>query len=63
MKKIQDGSIDPLRMVSHRVALEELETVYQKYNEREKGMQKVFVATKFSFPPSPGAPQLTTYNS
>jgi len=63
MKKIEDGSIDPLRMVSHRVALEELETVYKKYNEREQGMQKVFVQTKFSFPPSEGAPQLTTYHS
>lgn len=63
LKKIQDGSIDPLRMVSHRVALEELETVYKKYNDREPGMQKVFVQTKFSFPPSEGAPQLTTYNS
>lgn len=63
LKKIEDGSIDPLKMVTHRVALEELETVYKKYNEREQGMQKVFVQTKFSFPPAPGAPQLTTYHS
>jgi len=63
LKKIQDGSIDPLRMVSHRVKLEELETVYKKYDEREQGIQKIFVQTKFSFPPAEGAPQLTTYNS
>jgi len=63
LKKIQDGSIDPLRMVSHRVKLEELETVYKKYDAREHGMQKIFVQTKFSFPPSEGAPQLTTYDS
>ncbi|KAK5071524.1 hypothetical protein LTS08_004732 [Lithohypha guttulata] len=63
MKKIQDGSIEPLRMVSHRVKLEELEEVYKRYNEREQGMQKVYVATKFSFPPAPGTPQLTEYGT
>ena len=63
LKKIEDGSIDPLKMVSHRVALEEMETVYKKYDAREPGMQKIFVQTKFSFPPSEGAPQLTTFNS
>lgn len=63
MKKIQDGSIEPLKMVSHRVALEELEEVYKRYDAREKGMQKVFVATKFSFPPAPGAPSLTKYGT
>lgn len=63
LKKIEDGTIDPLRMVSHRVDLAELEEVYKRYDAREKGMQKVFVQTKFSFPPAPGAPSLTTYGS
>ena len=63
LKKIQDGSIEPLKMVSHRVLLEELEEVYKRYDEREEGMQKVFVQTKFSFPPSEGAPQLTKYGT
>lgn len=63
LKKIQDGSIEPLHMVTHRVKLEEMETIYKKYDAREPGMQKIFVATKFSFPPAEGAPQLTTYNS
>jgi threonine dehydrogenase-like Zn-dependent dehydrogenase len=63
LKKIQDGSIEPLKMVSHRVALEELEEVYKRYDAREEGMQKVFVATKFSFPPAEGAPQLTKYGT
>ena len=63
LKKIQDGSIDPLRMLSHRVALEELEEVYMKYDAREKGMQKVYVQTKFSQPPAKGTPELTTYSS
>ena len=61
LKMIQDGELEPLNMVSHRVLLEELETVYMKYNAREKGMQKVFVQTKFSDPPCPGAPEVTSF--
>ena len=63
LKKIQDGSIDPYRMLSHRVKLEELEEVYKRYDAREKGMQKIYVQTKFSLPPAPGTPQLTTYGT
>lgn len=63
LKKIQDGSLEPLRMVSHRVALDELEEVYRRYDAREKGMQKVFVQTKFSQPPCEGAPQLTKFGT
>ncbi len=60
---IQSGEINPLTMVSHCVKLEELETVYHKFDEKADGMQKVFVQTKFSAPPAPGSPSLTTYNS
>jgi threonine dehydrogenase-like Zn-dependent dehydrogenase len=63
LKKIQDGTIEPLKMVSHRVKLEELEEVYKRYDAREEGMQKVFVQTKFSDSPSQGAPQLTEYGT
>jgi len=63
LKKIQDGSLEPLDMVSHRVSLDEMEEVYKRYDAREKGMQKVFVQTKFSAPPCPGAPQLTTWGT
>lgn len=60
MKKLQDGSIDPYHMLSHRVKLEEMEELYSKYDERLQGLQKVYVQTKFSAPPAPGTPQLTT---
>lgn len=63
LKKIQDGSIEPLRMVSHRVMLEEMEEVYKRYDAREPGLQKVFVQTRFSFPPAQGAPQLTKFGT
>lgn len=50
-------------MVSHRVLLDELEEVYKRYDAREEGMQKVYVATKFSHPPAEGTPQLTKYGT
>ncbi|KAK3202036.1 hypothetical protein GRF29_164g1525206 [Pseudopithomyces chartarum] len=61
LKMIQDGQIDPLKMVSHRVRLEDLDKVYHKFDNKEDGMQKVFVETKFSFPASEGSPELKRY--
>lgn len=58
---IESGEIDPLKMVTHRVSLEELDDVYYKFEKKEDGMQKVFVQTKFSAPPASGSPALTTY--
>lgn len=58
---IEDGEIDPLKMVTHRVRLEDLDKVYHKFDKKEDGMQKVFVQTRFSAPPALGSPQLTTY--
>lgn len=56
---IREDKIRPLDMVTHRFKLEDLETVYALFNRREPGMQKVFIQTKFSSPPTPGAPTLT----
>ena len=61
LKMIQEGKLEPLHMVSHRVLLEEVDKVYMKYDAREKGMQKVFVQTKFSDPPCAGSPEVTSY--
>ena len=61
LKMIQDGTIDPLKMVSHRVRLEDTDKVYYKFEEKADGMQKVFVQTKFSDSPAPGTPSLTVY--
>ena len=63
LEMIQKNEIDPLVMVSHRVLMEEMDLVYQKFNAREDNMQKVFVQTKFSDPPCPGAPQVTSLRS
>ncbi|KAK0311969.1 hypothetical protein LTR01_002883 [Friedmanniomyces endolithicus] len=61
LKKIQSGEIDPLKMVTHRVRVEDLDKVYAKFDARADGMQKVYVETKFSAPPCKGSPALTTY--
>lgn len=58
---IESGEIEPLKMVTHRVDISELETVYEKFENKSDGMQKVFVQTKFSSPPCKGSPSLTTF--
>ncbi|KAJ6141029.1 hypothetical protein N7497_011922 [Penicillium chrysogenum] len=59
MHLIQANDINPLDMVTHRVRLEDMEKLYAIFNKREMGMQKVFVQTKHSAPPTDGTPQLT----
>jgi len=61
LKMIQSGEIDPLKMVSHRVDVEDLEQVYALFDAKKDGMQKTFVQTKFSAPPAPGSPALKRY--
>jgi threonine dehydrogenase-like Zn-dependent dehydrogenase len=56
---IQQEKIHPLHMVTHRFKLEDMEKVYDLFNKRDPGMQKVFVQTKFSASPAKGAPTLT----
>lgn len=63
LQKIESGEIDPLKMVTHRVRMDDMAEVYYKYEAKEDGMQKVFVETKFSAPPCAGSPALTTYGS
>lgn len=61
LKMIQSSEIEPLNMVTHHVRMEDMETVYKKFEVREDGMQKVYVQTKFSAPPAKGSPGLTVY--
>ncbi|KAF7588537.1 hypothetical protein BBP40_005526 [Aspergillus hancockii] len=56
---IRQKEINPLDMVTHRVRLEGMPELYAAFERRDKGMQKVFVQTRFSAPPSEGSPQLT----
>ncbi|KAF2493573.1 GroES-like protein [Lophium mytilinum] len=61
LELIQSGDIDPMKMLSHRVRLEEIDTIYYKFEKKEDGMQKVFVETKFSQPACAGSPELKIY--
>ncbi|KAJ7101215.1 hypothetical protein B0H15DRAFT_756292, partial [Mycena belliarum] len=56
---IEAGDFDPLFVVSHRVALDEFPDLYASFDKRVGGVEKVFVETKFSNPPSAGAPPLS----
>ena len=56
---VRRKEIDPLKMVTHRVKLEDIEKLYSQFEKREHGIQKVFIQTKFSSAPYPGTPELT----
>ncbi|KAM6499445.1 GroES-like protein [Amanita muscaria] len=53
------GKFDPTFMITHRFALEDLPKVYKLFDERKAGIEKVFIQTKFSNPPSVGTPKLS----
>ncbi|KAI2640041.1 GroES-like protein [Xylaria nigripes] len=61
LERIEQGDLNPLQMVSHRVRMEDLDKVYYMYNNKEEGMQKIFAETKFSQPACEGCPPLTRY--
>lgn len=46
-------------MISHRVPLEDMAKLYAAFDKRVGGVEKVFVETRFSSPPSDGAPKLS----
>ena len=55
---VRKNEIKPLRMLTHRILLDDMEKLYPMFEKRENGIQKVFVATKFSSPPCAGSPEL-----
>lgn len=56
---IMTGKFDPKFMISHRVPLEDMAKLYAAFDKRMGGVEKVFVETQFSSPPSDGAPKLS----
>jgi threonine dehydrogenase-like Zn-dependent dehydrogenase len=61
LEKLQKKEIDPLKMVTHRVRMEDMAKVYEEFDKKNDGMQKVYVETRFSAPACEGSPKLTTY--
>ncbi|KAJ6551757.1 GroES-like protein [Mycena capillaripes] len=59
LQLIEEGKFDPTFVVTHRVSIDEFPALYMSFDKRVGGVEKVFVETKFSAPPSAGAPPLT----
>lgn len=59
MEMLKDGTFDTSYMVSHRCDVEQFPELYDAFQKRLPGLEKVFVQTKYSSPPSKGYPQLS----
>ncbi|KAF8903949.1 GroES-like protein [Gymnopilus junonius] len=53
------GKFDPTFIITHRVPIEDMAKLYEAFDRRAGGVEKVFVETKFSAPPAPGCPMTT----
>jgi len=53
------GKFDPTFMITHRVPLEDMPSLYEAFDKRVAGVEKVFVETRASNPPSAGCPVTT----
>ncbi|KDR80368.1 hypothetical protein GALMADRAFT_1193819 [Galerina marginata CBS 339.88] len=54
---IVTGKFDPTFILTHRVPLEDMPKLYDAFDKRVGGVEKVFVETKFSADPSLGCPK------
>ncbi|KAG6919703.1 hypothetical protein DXG01_002649 [Tephrocybe rancida] len=53
------GKFDPTFMITHRVPIEDFAELYDAFDQRKSGVEKVFVETRFSAPSAPGCPKTT----
>ncbi|KUJ13777.1 putative zinc-type alcohol dehydrogenase-like protein [Mollisia scopiformis] len=58
--KIESGEFDPTIILSHRFKIDEFRELYEAFDKKEMGIMKTFVQTKFSGPPAPGTPALSS---
>ncbi|KAK7000742.1 chaperonin 10-like protein [Favolaschia claudopus] len=57
LEMIVERKLDPTSILTHRVSIDEFPALYASFDKRLGGVEKVFVKTKFSAPPSTGAPK------
>ncbi|EUC58590.1 alcohol dehydrogenase [Rhizoctonia solani AG-3 Rhs1AP] len=50
------GKFDPTFIITHRVPIDDMPKLYAAFDQRSSGVEKVFVETRFSAPPSKGCP-------
>jgi threonine dehydrogenase-like Zn-dependent dehydrogenase len=63
LKKIESGEFDPTIILSHRFRIDEFRELYEAFDKKEYDIIKVFVETRFSSPPAPGTPALSSFKS
>jgi threonine dehydrogenase-like Zn-dependent dehydrogenase len=63
LKKIETGEFDPTIILSHRFKLDEFRELYDAFDKKEMGIMKTFVQTRFSAPPHPGTPALSSFKA
>ncbi len=57
---VENGSFDPTFILTHRFKIDEMKEVYEAFDLKKNGILKTFVETKFSNPPAPHTPPLTS---
>jgi hypothetical protein len=62
LKKIESGEFDPTIILSHRFRIDEFRELYDAF-DKEYGIIKAFVQPRFSSPPAPGTPALSSFKS
>jgi threonine dehydrogenase-like Zn-dependent dehydrogenase len=60
LEKISSGEFDPTIVLTHRFPIEQFSDLYKAFDEKRHGIMKTFVKTRFSSPPAPGTPPLST---
>ncbi|KAI9781360.1 MAG: hypothetical protein M1816_002380 [Peltula sp. TS41687] len=61
LRMLEAGEFDPTIILSHRFRIDEFKELYDAFDKKEFGLMKVFVETKFSAPPAPGTPELSSF--
>lgn len=60
LKKVESGEFDPNIIQSHRFKIDEFRELYDAFDKKEMRIVKTFVETRFSGPPAPGTPALSS---
>ncbi|KAI8577127.1 hypothetical protein K450DRAFT_253770 [Umbelopsis ramanniana AG] len=58
LSHIQKGEFDPTIILTHRFPLDQTDVVYRRFDQKEAGIMKTFLETRFSEPQMPGTPML-----
>jgi len=62
LKKIETGEFDPTIIPSHRFKIDEFRELYEAF-DKEMGIMKTFVETRFSSPRAARTPELSSFKS